>query len=356
MEPERIDQEPSFARSPSRLHQVTPLSKYLAMVLFTILPFVGGWIGYTYAPEKIVEVERIVYEEVNDTSENTQEKRQLTPSSYLEGNSIYTTYGAQTEVMFSNVDVDSFAAVPDFENYRYRPIADGGYSPRWFEDKNYFYCIQGRGQPNAVKLNQPINITLEPLSVPFDSSDGLSLSESNSWQDTDSNEFGDLYFVNSETDQRFDIQCQDVSNWITYENDWFTLSHPADCRIKDFSALYSEAYPVVSDVSTLSGIGVCDVTHDSLGGVRVTSDSVEEVIAQQTQLANSNPNQTLMSVFKTTIGNYTAQNMKFRNESTQLEYSTVLFSENGNTFVISGTDSYDGRWDMKKILSTIEVK
>jgi hypothetical protein len=42
------------------LHTVNPLSKYLAMILFITLPFVGGWIGYNYAPEKVVEVERIV--------------------------------------------------------------------------------------------------------------------------------------------------------------------------------------------------------------------------------------------------------------------------------------------------------
>lgn len=42
----------------SRLHQVTPLSKYLAMALFVILPFLGGWIGYTYAPEEVVTPQR----------------------------------------------------------------------------------------------------------------------------------------------------------------------------------------------------------------------------------------------------------------------------------------------------------
>lgn len=42
------------------LNTVTPLSKYLAMVLFVVLPFVGGWVGYTYAPEKIVEVEKVL--------------------------------------------------------------------------------------------------------------------------------------------------------------------------------------------------------------------------------------------------------------------------------------------------------
>jgi hypothetical protein len=43
---------------------VTPLSKYLAMVLFIAMPFVGGWIGYTYAPVQVVEVEKTITSEV----------------------------------------------------------------------------------------------------------------------------------------------------------------------------------------------------------------------------------------------------------------------------------------------------
>lgn len=46
------------------LYQVTPFSKYLAMALFVTLPFLGGWVGYIYAPEKVVEVEKIVVKEV----------------------------------------------------------------------------------------------------------------------------------------------------------------------------------------------------------------------------------------------------------------------------------------------------
>lgn len=42
------------------LHTATPLSKYLALALFIILPFIGGWIGYSYSPSKVVEVERVV--------------------------------------------------------------------------------------------------------------------------------------------------------------------------------------------------------------------------------------------------------------------------------------------------------
>lgn len=46
------------------LIQVTTLSKYVALLLFIVLPFIGGWIGYTYAPEKVVEVEKIIEIEV----------------------------------------------------------------------------------------------------------------------------------------------------------------------------------------------------------------------------------------------------------------------------------------------------
>ena len=43
--------------------KVTPLSKYLALILFILMPFIGGYVGYVYAPEKVVEVEKIVIEE-----------------------------------------------------------------------------------------------------------------------------------------------------------------------------------------------------------------------------------------------------------------------------------------------------
>jgi len=55
---EAVKQETEGTLAP--LHKVTPLSKYLAMALFVLLPFIGGWIGYMYAPEKVVEVERVV--------------------------------------------------------------------------------------------------------------------------------------------------------------------------------------------------------------------------------------------------------------------------------------------------------
>lgn len=56
----------------SKFTQVTPLSKYLAMILFILMPFIGGWIGYHYAPEKVVEVEKVVT--VKDEIQNKDSK------------------------------------------------------------------------------------------------------------------------------------------------------------------------------------------------------------------------------------------------------------------------------------------
>jgi hypothetical protein len=60
MENEQAPEEVFKQTEKSFWNSVTPFSKYLAMALFVILPFVGGWIGYTFAPEKVVEIERVV--------------------------------------------------------------------------------------------------------------------------------------------------------------------------------------------------------------------------------------------------------------------------------------------------------
>lgn len=57
------DQKPQDSNI-SRLHCVTAFSKYLAIVLFIITPFVGGFLGYKLAPEKVTEVEKVVVKEI----------------------------------------------------------------------------------------------------------------------------------------------------------------------------------------------------------------------------------------------------------------------------------------------------
>lgn len=59
------------------LKKVTPISKYLAMALFIILPFLGGWIGYTYAPEKVVDVVKATNVKVEDDIKETPKQDNL---------------------------------------------------------------------------------------------------------------------------------------------------------------------------------------------------------------------------------------------------------------------------------------
>ena len=42
---------------------VTPLSKYLAMIIFISMPFIGIWIGLKLAPVEVVEIEKIIIRE-----------------------------------------------------------------------------------------------------------------------------------------------------------------------------------------------------------------------------------------------------------------------------------------------------
>jgi len=77
MEPTQENQavvpvKPSFI---SPLFKVTTVSKYFALALFVALPFIGGLVGYTYIPEKIVEIEKVIYLEnsLEDTLESSAE-------------------------------------------------------------------------------------------------------------------------------------------------------------------------------------------------------------------------------------------------------------------------------------------
>lgn len=83
MEQDNFNQEEFSVEQKSSMNQVTPLSKYLALALFIVLPFIGGYIGYTLAPEKVVEIEKAVTKEVvveKETQEQTTQKSEVTTS------------------------------------------------------------------------------------------------------------------------------------------------------------------------------------------------------------------------------------------------------------------------------------
>lgn len=59
--------------------QVTQTSKYLAMLLFILMPFIGGWIGYTMAPIKtvVIETTTVSTNSINEESPLTIESAQV---------------------------------------------------------------------------------------------------------------------------------------------------------------------------------------------------------------------------------------------------------------------------------------
>ncbi len=73
MEEENINLETAEPEQGNQSNRVTTLSKYLAMTLFILMPFIGGWIGYVYAPEKVVEIEKVREDAVNNTTKSNSE-------------------------------------------------------------------------------------------------------------------------------------------------------------------------------------------------------------------------------------------------------------------------------------------
>ncbi|MFT5180016.1 MAG: hypothetical protein ACI840_002303 [Ulvibacter sp.] len=154
-------------------------------------------------------------------------------------------------------------------------------------------------------------------------------------------------------ENKVEATFDEIDDWIVYENDLFKLKHPENCRIKDYLNINKNLEWLDT---TISFVGVCDVGNDSLGSIRVITDSLDDVIKLEMEIVSSNDNQSIISVESTKIGNYQTRKIKKRNETTLLEYSTIVFSQNELTFILNGVDSKEPRWDMKKILSSVEIK
>jgi hypothetical protein len=122
-------------RTMGRLNQVTPVSKVLAAIIFIMMPFLGAYVGYVYAPEKVVEVEKVVMvqpevisedatadtvvQEIADASTTTLE----TFSHPSDGYSLnYDPAVYEIKTISSSEFIPSFGFIPSAE-----VISDGGY-------------------------------------------------------------------------------------------------------------------------------------------------------------------------------------------------------------------------------------
>ena len=113
--------------------QVTQTSKYLAMLLFILMPFVGGWIGYTMAPIKTVVIETKTVTNVFEEAEQL-----------LSVESAVVVNDGDIEVLFSNGEKSIVARA-------YKPVSQ----EKYYEIETYtgatispnrkFIALQGIG-------------------------------------------------------------------------------------------------------------------------------------------------------------------------------------------------------------------
>lgn len=121
-------------KTPHPVNQVTPLSKYLALVIFVTLPFVGAYIGYQLAPEKVVEVQVMTTEiqpaavETKTVSTNTVRSPErilfngeITGYVINDGKLFYTPFGVSASGTVS--DGSDLRPVPDADPATFRVIA-----------------------------------------------------------------------------------------------------------------------------------------------------------------------------------------------------------------------------------------
>lgn len=100
MEQENLDQEVSIKKN--LMDQVTPLSKYAAMILFIMLPFVGGYIGYNLAIIQVSDVEHITTKVVDTEKDSVANDKQDTLVSDERQSAIW-----QIEQYFNQISINN---------------------------------------------------------------------------------------------------------------------------------------------------------------------------------------------------------------------------------------------------------
>lgn len=114
--------------SSSNLHTVTPLSKYLALVLFVVLPFVGGWVGYQIASENNIDASQHAPEHTVMRPDESDGKSAIS-SEPLDAVEASEWKGATFNFLVEGDDVLVFQQLPyemGVQTHRLHGVAGGG--------------------------------------------------------------------------------------------------------------------------------------------------------------------------------------------------------------------------------------
>ena len=119
-----------------QLNQVTPLSKYLAGIIFILMSFIGGYIGYTLAQGEVIEVEKIVIVEKPTPAPSVPESGLTIATTSIKNNVVEVTLSDGTKkVIAQGIDAQDVSDIYLIENY-----LETSLSPN-----NKFVALQGVG-------------------------------------------------------------------------------------------------------------------------------------------------------------------------------------------------------------------
>lgn len=134
------------------------------------------------------------------------------------------------------------------------------------------------------------------------------------------------------------------ADWLNYTNDnySFALRYPADWEIRDQS----------SSGNILFGIAPISVKEDFLGSIRITQKTENEIITETKTFPEGTPN-VLVSENKINFLSYQATEIITRNTVANVESKTIVFSRDGQTFIVTGGGTADNSV-IYQILSTFK--
>lgn len=102
---------------------------------------------------------------------------------------------------FDKVNVAKLKEVSELTE-KYYPVADGNYTPRWYRDGKYFYCVEGKGVVSQ-RLQEPVRIDF--LSSGIAPTSGA---EDPQWLKVDNTkERGYIQFMEEKFGRKYDSRC-----------------------------------------------------------------------------------------------------------------------------------------------------
>lgn len=107
---------------------------------------------------------------------------------------------------FAKVNVTKLKAVNELRTLYY-PVADGGYSVRWYRDGKYFYCTEGKGVV-LQRLEEPVRVEFVQTSVISNPATGL---DASLWLKVANPQVrGHVQFFEEKTGKRFSSSCKSI--------------------------------------------------------------------------------------------------------------------------------------------------